>query len=108
MIEYSGEPVLIALRQNGWQHMAMSVPVALDADSWEAGSIDDFTLLPSARKDDRFYAVFFWSDAEGREVERNEASHLAMQVDSRNASEKQCAREQLRLMNRLKCVASTD
>jgi hypothetical protein len=82
MIEYSNEPVLVPLQGVGFRRMTMAVPALLNGKRWELGPTDEFTLLPTASKNDEFYADFFWCDAQGKEVEPLEATHLAVQVQS--------------------------
>lgn len=102
MVPHSPEPILIELDDRGTTWMIMCVPAVLSVEDWEIGNTDAITLLPEATKAQKYHVRFFWSNAEGVEVEADAATHIAAQVGSPNASDKECALERKALANRLK------
>jgi hypothetical protein len=92
---YTLEPYLISIGEGGPIRMILNLGCALSVSEWQAGTPNDATGLPTTTKQEsRFHAAFYWSDAEGNEVEEKAASHLAVILRSPSASGEDCLREQ--------------
>lgn len=102
MNEYLTKPVLIPLDYRGTTWMSLCLPAALSVEGWNSDSIDETTILPEATTKNVFHANFFWMDADGNLVTDKQATHLAVQIASSDASEHDCLREQIALVESIK------
>jgi hypothetical protein len=103
LIVYTLEPYLISLGGGGSIRMILNVAAAISSSGWDIGQTDDVTGLAVATKDAaRFHASFYWSDADGKEVQEEESTHLAVIVRSADADAEDRLRQQQLLVNAIK------
>jgi hypothetical protein len=85
--------------------MILNVGAALSVTDWQLEATNDVTGLSTASKDNgKFSCAFFWSDAQGREVEDKQASHLAVILRFADATEQDCIAEKELLVNQIQAA----
>src|SRR5688572_18075723 len=101
MTTFPINPTLIPLGENTSDWLALCIPAALSVEDWEIGETDAKILLPKAMKNACYLARFQWSNAEGTEVAKADATHLSVQIGSVDATAKGCESEQQALVSRI-------